>query len=83
MSATDAARNFSRLLDDVEHHGRSVTILRGGRPVATVIPAAPRTITVAELLQAVRSFPAPDTDLADDLRQARADLPVERDPWES
>ncbi|MGH9298587.1 MAG: type II toxin-antitoxin system Phd/YefM family antitoxin [Acidimicrobiales bacterium] len=38
MSATDAARNFSDLLDAVEHGGDRYTIVRRGRPVAELAP---------------------------------------------
>lgn len=41
MSATDASRGFSELLDAVEHRGESFRILRRGRTVALVVP--PRT----------------------------------------
>ena len=39
MSATEASRGFSDLLDAVEHDGESVRIVRHGRTVALVIPA--------------------------------------------
>ncbi|MBI4260921.1 MAG: type II toxin-antitoxin system prevent-host-death family antitoxin, partial [Actinobacteria bacterium] len=39
ISATDAARRFSELLDGVEHRGESFTIRRRGRVVARVVPA--------------------------------------------
>ena len=38
VSATDAKRQFSRLLREVEN-GRCVTITRDGRPVAVLLPA--------------------------------------------
>ena len=41
MSATEASRGFSDLLDAVEHDGESVRIVRHGRTVALVIPAPP------------------------------------------
>jgi prevent-host-death family protein len=38
ISATDAARNFSDLLDAVEHRGEHYTVVRRGRPVARLQP---------------------------------------------
>jgi len=38
VSATDAARNFSDILDAVEHRGEHFTILRRGRVVAQLDP---------------------------------------------
>jgi prevent-host-death family protein len=39
VSATDAARSFSAMLDAVEHDRESFRITRAGRPVARVVPA--------------------------------------------
>ena len=38
VSATEAARNFSDLLDAVEHRGEHFTIVRRGRVVAQLDP---------------------------------------------
>lgn len=40
ISATEAARRFSEILDAVEHRGESYVIVRKGRPVARMGPAA-------------------------------------------
>lgn len=40
VSATDAARNFSVILDAVEHHGEHFTIVRRGRIVAQLDPVS-------------------------------------------
>jgi prevent-host-death family protein len=40
ITATDAARRFSDLLDDVEHGGASYTIRRHGRAIAQITPVA-------------------------------------------
>lgn len=41
ISATEAARNFSELLAMVRFRGARYTIVRGGKPMATVGPAEP------------------------------------------
>jgi antitoxin (DNA-binding transcriptional repressor) of toxin-antitoxin stability system len=38
VSATDAARNFSDILDAVEHRGEHFTIIRRGKVVAQLDP---------------------------------------------
>jgi antitoxin (DNA-binding transcriptional repressor) of toxin-antitoxin stability system len=38
ISATEAARHFSDLLDAIEHEGASYTILRHGKAVAQIEP---------------------------------------------
>ena len=40
ISATEASRRFSDLLDGVEHRGETYTIVRRGRVVAKLEPAA-------------------------------------------
>ena len=41
VSATEASRRFADLLDGVEHRGDQYTIVRRGRVVAHLTPAAP------------------------------------------
>jgi antitoxin (DNA-binding transcriptional repressor) of toxin-antitoxin stability system len=38
VSATEFARNFSQMLDQIEHKGISISIVRNRRQVATVVP---------------------------------------------
>ena len=38
VSATEFARNFSRMLDQVEHQGITISIVRNQRQVASVVP---------------------------------------------
>lgn len=40
VSATEAARNFSHLLNGVEHRGEHYTIVRRGRAIARLEPIA-------------------------------------------
>ena len=42
VSATEFARNFSQMLDQVEHQGVSITIMRNRRQIATVVPQLKR-----------------------------------------
>jgi antitoxin (DNA-binding transcriptional repressor) of toxin-antitoxin stability system len=42
LTATEAARNFSRLLDSLEHGGEEIVVLRNKHPVAKLVPGAPR-----------------------------------------
>lgn len=43
VTATEAARTFSDILDAVEHRGEHFTIVRRGRPVAELGPATSGT----------------------------------------
>lgn len=68
MSATDASRGFSELLDAVEHRGESFRILRRGRIVALVVP--PRTFGRDDLA-GLFSRHRPDEAWGHDLAQLR------------
>lgn len=75
ISATEAARNFSDLLDGVEHRDESYTIVRRGKAVAHLEPVRRgRGREVRELLSRHR----PDREWASDLARLR-EL-VELDP---
>jgi prevent-host-death family protein len=38
VSATEAVRTFSDLLNSVKYKGESYTIIRGGKPIAEIVP---------------------------------------------
>ena len=80
ISATDASKRFADMLDAVEHRGETFTVLRRGRPIATIAPA--RRTSVADLREFLRDHPADAawaTDLAD-LRRFVGHAPTS-DPW--
>jgi prevent-host-death family protein len=78
LSATDAARRFSEVLDRIEQRGESVTIVRHGRAVATIGPAGAGTGKA--LKEALRAHP-PDPDWADELRELREFIGPVQDRW--
>lgn len=77
LSATEAARQFSDVLDEVEHKGRSFAIRRKGKVVARIEPVAtPNGARVKKILREHR----PDRAWAKELNEVRALLlPQERD----
>jgi antitoxin (DNA-binding transcriptional repressor) of toxin-antitoxin stability system len=83
ISATEASRNFARLLDEVEHSGASYLVERHGRAVAEIRP--PRSGgTVGDLRALLREIP-PDAAWTRDVETeiaARKALPA-RDRWPS
>lgn len=68
ISATEASRNFARLLDEVEHGGEAFTIVRHGRAVARLGPA-PATSGRA-VLDLLAATPVDDA-WSDELRALR------------
>ena len=68
VSATEAARQLSELLDAIEHHGAHFTIVRHGRAIAKLESASHRRGKDAkELLRRHR----PDREWVRDLREVR------------
>jgi prevent-host-death family protein len=66
VSATEASRRFSDLLDAVEHRGEHFTILRRGRAIAQLEPVPSTTgRDVKLLLRRHRADPAWRAELVD------------------
>jgi len=79
MTATEASRNFSELLDAIER-GETVTITRGHHAVAEIMPARRRT--GADLRAALEETAPPDDRFAADIASALAMVSSEGDdPW--
>ncbi|MGB2875437.1 MAG: type II toxin-antitoxin system prevent-host-death family antitoxin [Gaiellaceae bacterium] len=78
LTATDAARRFSEMLDAVEGRGETFLVVRNGRPVARVGPAP--AADGASVKKALRTRPR-DPNWADELRTLRAALRIEDRPW--
>ncbi len=84
ISATEAARNFSNVLNRVELRGEAFVIVRGGRAVARIGPTSPTHLTGADLAALMARLPRPDDEYLDLVeRIARAQRPVAPPPWES
>jgi prevent-host-death family protein len=79
LSATDAARRFSDVLDSVESKGESFVVVRHGRAVATIGPAYAGTgRAVKEILRKHR----PDPEWTAELNELRELVgSAETKPW--
>ncbi len=83
ISATEAARNFSRVIDAAAHRGESFVVERNGEPVAEIRPAR-RPPTIADALALMRTAPL-DREFARDVAEVIAERqtmmpPVDRWP---
>lgn len=83
LSATEIARAFSRVLDELERGGEEVVILRNKHPVAKLVPGAPRMTALEAFSDIYRTLDDTEgarwiehMDGADRLLVAEA-----RDPW--
>lgn len=79
VTATEASRRFSDLLDAVER-GEAVTITRGHRPIATIAPVRRRT--GADLRAALDGVAPLDDDFEADIAEAMNLVEAHVvDPW--
>lgn len=76
ISATELARRLSDILNRVRYRGEEFVVERGGEPVARIEPPGPpRTLTLAEFVDVLRSAPRPDKGFADDLERIHSAQP--------
>lgn len=83
ISATQAARSFSDLLNRIHYGGEAFVVERGGEPICEISPVGPLRFTGANLLALLRSLPKPDAGFWDAVRKAtRQETSVPQSPWE-
>lgn len=82
VSATDAARSFSDVLNRVQYRGETIIVERGGTPICEIAPARPLQLKLSDLAALLRAAPKPDAgywDTLDEILQGQA--PVQSSPW--
>jgi prevent-host-death family protein len=82
LSATDAARRFSEVLNRVAA-GEEIEITRAGAPVAVISPRRLRLVDAARFRELLDAAPPVDRDFADDVRAIRASVGPPESPWPS
>ncbi len=87
VSATEFARNFSKMLDEVEHQGVTISIVRNRKQVATVAPGLRHQSAMEAFGGLYRPLDGPvKDDWMADIKRARKQLDGRlngraRDPW--
>lgn len=83
MSATDAARTFSDVLNRVAA-GEEIEVTRSGAPVAVIAPPRSQLMSAERFRELIASAPGVDEDFAAEMRALRAAVtePV-APPWPS
>lgn len=84
VSATEAAKNFGRLVDRVREERATFVVERGGTAVARIAPVERAPFTMADFKALVATLPRPGDDYlqALDRAVARRNRPrVRRNPW--
>lgn len=81
MTATEASRNFSGLLDLVES-GETVRVTRGNELIAEIVPARRRTGADLEATLRAAELPPLDDEIEQDIAEAIALVTSDGgDPW--
>ena len=78
VTATEASRGFSDLLDAIED-GETVLVTRGNRTIAQISPAPTRT--GRDLREALARVPVLDAVMERDIAAATGSLTRTVDPW--
>lgn len=78
LNATEVARNFSEVLDGVEHRQQTYVVTRGGRPIARITPVPSANGLVVKRL--LRDH-VPDPSWPDELAALRATVTLEERDW--
>lgn len=83
ISATEAARSLSELLNRVRYRGESFVVERGGVAVCRIVPAGPARCTVADLVRVLKAAPTPDPEYLDAVDRLTRNQPkLPKGPWE-
>ncbi len=83
ISATEAVRSFSELMNRVRYRGESFLVERGGKPICEIRPAAPARFSGTELASLLRSLLKPDAEYLSILETLAAKQPtVAKSGWQ-
>jgi prevent-host-death family protein len=82
MTATEAARSFSELLNRVAA-GEEIEVIRSGAQVAVISPPRERLMSAARFRELIASAPPPDDGFVDEVRAARTSAEPPEDSWPS
>ena len=82
ISATDAARRFSEVVNRVRYRNETFIVKRGGEPVCEIVPVRIESFTGRELVELLRSLPHPDKEYLDTVeKHVRRQPKAEKSKW--
>jgi antitoxin (DNA-binding transcriptional repressor) of toxin-antitoxin stability system len=84
ISVTDAARSFADCVNRAHYQKVTFVLLKGGSPVARIVPDEERVCTGADLSRALAGAKLSSREASSwsrDLRNARSRLKPLRDKW--
>jgi len=82
ISATDAARRFSEILNRVKYRNETFVVKRHGELICEIAPVRNAAFTGRELVELLRSLPHPGKDYLDAVeRHVRRQPRTEKSRW--
>jgi prevent-host-death family protein len=82
ISATDAARRFSQVVNRVRYRNETFIVKRGGVPVCEIVPVRNATFTGREFVELLRSLPHPDKEYLETVeKHVRRQPKAEKSKW--
>jgi prevent-host-death family protein len=82
MTATDAARSFSDVLNRVAD-GEEIEITRSGASVAVISPPKGKLISAARFRELIAAAPMLDAEFHGEVEAMRKSVAAPEDPWPS
>jgi len=86
VTVSEASRGFSDLINRVRYQGETAILVKGGKPVAKIVPIPNDGITGKELSELWGTLPHLSADdakaLEKELNDAKKQFPKLRDKWE-
>jgi antitoxin (DNA-binding transcriptional repressor) of toxin-antitoxin stability system len=82
ISAIDARRRVSEILDRVKYRNDIFVVKRRGMPICEIVPVRTATFTGRDLVELIRSLPHPDKNYLNAVeRHVRKQPRVEKSRW--
>jgi prevent-host-death family protein len=82
ISATEAARRFSEVVNRVRYRNETFVVKRGGVPVCEIVPVQTKTFTGRDFVGLLSSLPHPGKKYLDEVEQhVRKQPKAEKSKW--
>lgn len=65
ISASEAARRFSEVVNRVRYRNETFIVKRGGEPVCEIVPVRTKTFTGRDFVKLLRTLPHPGEEYLD------------------